>query len=108
MIPESVLHAEKEVIISHKVWQRNYSVDLSTEGENYTGEGRTCYTDGSLKEGHAWAGVAIFDPDKHCSYQLARYLGTRCSVYQAEIEAIEYACTWMVFPNHNGLSTAKK
>jgi hypothetical protein len=25
-----------------------------------------------------------------------------------EIKAIEYACTWMVFPNHNGLSTAKK
>jgi hypothetical protein len=67
MSPESVLHAEKEAIISHKVWQRNYSVDLSTEGEDNSGEGHTCYTDGSLKEGHAGAGVAIFDPDKHCS-----------------------------------------
>jgi ribonuclease HI len=84
------------------VWQRNYSVDLSTEGEDYTGEGHTCYTDGSLKEGHAGAGVAIFDPDKHCIYQLARYLGTRCSVYQAEIKAIEYACTWMISQNIQG------
>jgi hypothetical protein len=66
MILESVLHAEKEAIIWQKVWQRNYSVDLSTEGEDYTGEGRICYTDGSLKEGHAGAEVAIFDPDKHC------------------------------------------
>jgi hypothetical protein len=81
------------------VWQRNYSVDLSAEGEDYTGEGHTCYTNGSLKEGHAPRGIAIFDPDKHCGYQLARYLGTRCSVYQAEVKIIEYACTWMISQN---------
>jgi ribonuclease HI len=102
MIPDSVLHAEKEAITSHMVWQRSYSVDLSTEGEDYTGEGHTCYTNGSLKEGHAGAGVAIFDPNKHCGYQLARYLGTRCSVYQAEVKAIQYACTWMISQNLQG------
>jgi hypothetical protein len=53
MIPELVLHAEKEAITSHKVWQRNYSVDFSIEGEDYTGEGHTCHTNESLKEGHA-------------------------------------------------------
>jgi ribonuclease HI len=78
------------------VWQKTYSVDLSTEGEDYSGEGHTCYTDLSLKEGHAGAAVAIFDSDKHCCYQIARYLGTRCSVYQAEVKAIAYASTWMI------------
>jgi hypothetical protein len=68
MSPELELHAEKEAIISHKVWQRSYSVDFSTEGKDYTGEGHTCYTDGSLKEGHVGAGVVICDPDKHCGY----------------------------------------
>jgi hypothetical protein len=38
IISESVLHAEKEAIIAQKVWGRNYYVDLSTEGADYTGD----------------------------------------------------------------------
>ena len=70
---------------------RNYSVDIGKGMDtNINGSIIKVYTDGSKKDGHAGAGAKLTTAGYNKEKCL--YLGTDCTVFQAEVKAIQVAC----------------
>jgi ribonuclease HI len=73
-------------------WDRKYDVIIDSN-KTVSGEGIAVYTDGSLMDGKSGAGASIREEDEPL-VTLSENLPD-CTVYQAEIRAIQMACEFL-------------
>ena len=78
----------------YTLWDRNFEVNIADGNDEIKDDKKIrCYTDGSLMEGKAGAGVVIYK-GKKILHKLQKGLGNR-SVFQAEIEAIKMGAEYL-------------
>ena len=85
--------------LKQKIWDRNFSVLDFKENKNNSFENRNtiyCYTDGSkVKDLHVGCGFTLKKASQSIDNH-QEYLGTKATVFQAEVLAIHRACSALI------------